>query len=42
MWLNSPGHRKNIEGPYNLTGIAMAKAKDGTMYFTQIFINKQR
>ncbi len=38
MWLNSPGHRKNIEGNYNLTGIGVATDKTGNMFFTQIFI----
>lgn len=41
MWLNSRGHRKNIEGKYNLTGIGVARSRDGTPYFTQIFINKK-
>lgn len=39
-WLHSPGHKKNIEGNYNLTGIGVAKAKDGTVYYTQIFLRK--
>ena len=38
MWLESPGHRKNIEGDYNLTGIGIAKSTTGTLYYTQIFI----
>ncbi|MBE7169698.1 MAG: CAP domain-containing protein [Williamsia sp.] len=38
IWLNSPGHRRNIEGPYNVTGIGTAKQEDGTIYFTQIFV----
>ena len=38
MWLHSPGHRKNIEGNYTLSGIGMAKGTDGTCYYTQIFI----
>lgn len=41
LWLHSPGHRRNIEGNYNLTGIGIARADDGKLYFTQIFINKQ-
>lgn len=41
MWLNSPGHRKNIEGNYNLTGIGAIKGKDGTSYYTQIFIRRR-
>lgn len=40
MWLKSQGHRENIEGDYNLTGIGIAKGKDGSLYFTQIFIRK--
>ncbi len=38
MWLNSPGHRKNIEGNYNLSGIGIATDKTGNTFFTQIFI----
>jgi uncharacterized protein YkwD len=40
QWLNSPGHKKNIEGDYNLTGIGIVKGKDGNLYYTQIFINR--
>ena len=36
-WLNSPGHRKNIEGNYKLTGIGVARDKNAVLYFTQIF-----
>ncbi len=36
-WLNSPHHKKNIEGNYKLTGIALATDKNGDTYFTQIF-----
>jgi uncharacterized protein YkwD len=41
-WIKSPGHRKNIEGSYNLTGIGVARSSDGTYYFTQIFIRRGR
>lgn len=41
MWLHSKGHRKNIMGNYNLTGIGIAEGRDGTYYFTQIFIHKK-
>jgi len=37
-WLTSPGHKRNIEGPYNLTGIGIASDGKGNLYFTQIFI----
>jgi uncharacterized protein YkwD len=36
-WLNSPGHKKNIEGNFILTGIGYARNKKGDIYFTQIF-----
>ena len=36
-WLDSPGHRKNMEGRFNLTGIGCARGKDGVFYFTQLF-----
>jgi uncharacterized protein YkwD len=36
-WLNSPGHKSNIESNSNLTAVGVAY--DGnTIYFTQIFI----
>ncbi|NJO41914.1 MAG: CAP domain-containing protein [Cyanobacteria bacterium CRU_2_1] len=37
-WLNSSGHRQNIEGEFNLTGIGIARNDQGEYYFTQIFI----
>lgn len=36
-WLNSPGHKRNIEGDFTLTGIGYAKDKKGEIYFTEIF-----
>jgi uncharacterized protein YkwD len=36
-WLNSPGHKSNIESNSNLTGVGVAYDGD-TIYFTQIFI----
>ena len=39
-WIKSNGHRINIEGQYNLTGIGVVKNAKGEYYFTQIFIRK--
>lgn len=39
-WLNSPDHRQNIEGDYNLTGVGVAKSSSGEYFFTQIFVKK--
>ena len=36
-WLSSPGHKRNIEGDFVLTGIGCAQDKKGMIYFTQIF-----
>ncbi|MBI3801952.1 MAG: CAP domain-containing protein [Deltaproteobacteria bacterium] len=36
-WLQSSGHRKNIEGNFDLTGVGIAHA-GGTFFFTQIFL----
>lgn len=36
-WLNSAGHRKNIEGNYAITGIGVARNQNSQLYFTQIF-----
>lgn len=38
MWLDSTGHRDNIEGPYTLSGIGSYE-RDGAIYFTQIFLS---
>lgn len=38
-WMNSPGHRNNILSPiYNQIGVGVAKASNGTLYWTQMFI----
>ncbi|PWT70857.1 MAG: CAP domain-containing protein [Bacteroidetes bacterium] len=36
-WLHSPGHRRNIEGDFSMTGIGWAKDRRGMIYYTQIF-----
>ena len=38
-WINSRGHRQNMEGQFDLTGIGVAKNAAGEYYFTQIFIS---
>lgn len=37
-WLNSPKHRKNIEGEFNLTGIGVSRGPKGEYYLTQMFV----
>lgn len=38
-WLASPGHRANIEGAFQATGVGVARAPDGTYFLTQIFVS---
>lgn len=38
-WLRSPGHKRNIDGNYNVTGIGVVRDSHGKLYFTQIFLN---
>lgn len=40
-WLKSPGHLKNIEGSFDMTGIGIAKNAKGEYYFTQVFIRRR-
>lgn len=39
MWINSRGHRKNMLGNYQLTGIGVARGRRGQLYFTQVFVS---
>lgn len=36
-WLDSPGHRRNIEGRYALTGVGVVSDGAGLLYLTQLF-----
>ncbi len=40
-WIKSDGHRKNMEGQFNLTGIGIAKNAKGEYYFTQLFVRRR-
>ena len=40
-WIKSPGHRRNIEGAFDMTGIGIAQNAKGEYYFTQIFIRRR-
>ncbi|MEE9607021.1 MAG: CAP domain-containing protein [Myxococcota bacterium] len=42
-WIASPDHRRNLYAPvFNATGIGVARAPDGTLFFTQIFVTYPR
>ncbi len=38
-WLHSPDHHRNLVAPpFNATGIGIARAADGTFYYTQLYV----
>ena len=37
-WLNSPGHKKNIEGNFTHFGLSIRVNPDGKKYYTNIFV----
>jgi uncharacterized protein YkwD len=37
-WLKSANHRDNIEGPYERTGVGVARNAAGAIYVTQLFV----
>jgi len=39
-WLNSSGHRRNIEGEYSYIGIGAVKDSNGRYYYTQVFFSR--
>ncbi len=39
-WLGSRGHRENIEGRYDVTGVGVARDARGTRFYTQIFVSR--
>lgn len=39
-WINSAGHRKNIEGNYTLTGVGVHTNAKGVVYYTQLFMRQ--
>ncbi len=42
-WLASPVHRQNLLAPmFNRTGIGIAQAPNGTLYYTQLYVTVPR
>lgn len=42
-WIGSPVHRRNLHAPpFNRTGVGVARALDGTWYFTQLYVTLPR
>ena len=39
-WIGSAAHRRNIEGAYEVTGIGIARDREGVAYATQIFLRR--
>ncbi|MBE9030534.1 CAP domain-containing protein [filamentous cyanobacterium LEGE 11480] len=40
-WLRSPGHKRNIEGDFNVAGIGVSRNSQGEVYFTQVFLKSR-
>ena len=40
-WIKSSGHRRNMVGKYQVTGIGVAKNSKGEYYFTQLFVSQR-
>ncbi|WP_339625707.1 CAP domain-containing protein [uncultured Maribacter sp.] len=36
-WLDSPGHRKNLEGNFDYSAVSIKRNSNGDLYFTQVF-----
>jgi len=42
-WLTSPAHRENLTArPFNATGIGIARAPDGSLFYTQLYLSFPR
>jgi len=42
-WLASPVHRQNLLAPmFNVAGVGIARAADGTLYYTQLYVTVPR
>ncbi|KAF2075869.1 hypothetical protein CYY_002805 [Polysphondylium violaceum] len=40
-WINSPGHRKNLVGNFNVCAIGVYQGTNGNWYLTQLFANSK-
>lgn len=38
-WINSQGHRINILGNYDYTGVGITQSAEGKIYITQLFVS---
>ncbi len=40
QWMMSPGHKRNILGPFRYTGVGVAVSARGAYYITQVFLDR--
>lgn len=40
-WIKSRGHRRHMLGDFDLTGIGVARDRNGKLYFTQLFMARK-
>ncbi len=41
-WIRSSGHRQNMVGRYDMTGIGIVRDSQGRLYFTQLFVRTNK
>lgn len=41
-WMKSAGHKKNILGDFEETGVGVAISKEGQFYITQLFAKRYK
>lgn len=39
-WINSPGHKKNMDGQFIHTGLGVCRSASGELFVTQLFVGK--
>lgn len=40
-WIESPGHKANLDGKWQFTGIGVARSRQGEYFITQLYVGKQ-
>jgi len=41
-WIESPGHKENMEDDWIYTGVGVVKSRDGEYFIAQLFVGKQK
>lgn len=41
-WIGSPGHKKNLRGNFNYSGIGVSKSSSGEFFVVQLYVGKSK